>query len=431
MRQRRRFAAMLAALALAAGLTAIPALATEGGSPSTYTEIPGDGTGSVTDPLPIPDPGESAAPPSSQEPPSSSSQEPTAPPSSSSSSQEPSSSEGPSESEPTSSEDPWGGESESGGSSSEEPVIEPTEEPWQPSDSQSSDPYQGGTTTDATVPPVQEPETIATPRPAVERPEVSLNTGDDDSSAAEEDSGPNYVTFARLNVQGNSMAGTLFYSGVACIAVGVAGLVAILVLYLRGRRRYAGAEGILEEIQEAENRQQPPAPPAEALPPAPAPPPQPAPGALVPEEASLYTEEFSLPPQQPEAYEDSYQAYPEEGYVYEDQAYQEEDYGESYGQYREDYPQDVYYEDDGDAYYGTGEFEYPPQQAQEPTQAPPAQDQGGPALHRRGVPGPGRLKASRQKPLPSGRGFSRLYSTSSRKVNWPGRWERPSFKKRG
>ena len=35
MRQRRRFAAMLAALALAAGLTAIPALATEGGSPST------------------------------------------------------------------------------------------------------------------------------------------------------------------------------------------------------------------------------------------------------------------------------------------------------------------------------------------------------------------------------------------------------------
>lgn len=75
-------------------------------------------------------------------------------------------------------------------------MIEPTEEPWQPSDSQSSDPYQGGTTTDATVPPVQEPETIATPRPAVERPEVSLNTGDDDSSAAEEDSGPNYVTFA-------------------------------------------------------------------------------------------------------------------------------------------------------------------------------------------------------------------------------------------
>ena len=50
MRQRRRFAAMLAALALAAGLTAIPALATEGGSPSTYTDVenPGDGTGSDT-----------------------------------------------------------------------------------------------------------------------------------------------------------------------------------------------------------------------------------------------------------------------------------------------------------------------------------------------------------------------------------------------
>ena len=30
-------------------------------------------------------------------------------------------------------------------------------------------------------------------------------------------------------------------------------------------------------------------------------------------------------------------------------------------------PRHVYYEDDGDAYYGTGEFEYSPQQAQEPT----------------------------------------------------------------
>ena len=54
---------------------------------------------------------------------------------------------------------------------------------------------------------------------------------------------PNYVTFAQLNVRGNSMAATLFLGGVGCIVLGVLGLVTILILYLRGRRRYAGTEG--------------------------------------------------------------------------------------------------------------------------------------------------------------------------------------------
>ena len=204
------------------------------------------------------------------------------------------------------------------------------------------------------MPTYNEPETIATPRPAVERPSVSLNTGSS-SSQAEEDSGPNYVTFATLNVRGNSMAATLFYSGLGFIAVGVLGLVTVLVLYIHGRRRYAATEQILEEIHQAEVRQQPgPAaasqefarPAAPVAPPAPAPY-APPPNALVPEEASLYTEEFALPPQD--------QAYG----PYEDEVYQEEDYGESYGQ--SSYGQDGYYDSD---YYDDYE-DYGPYQEEE------------------------------------------------------------------
>ena len=155
---------MLAALALAAGLTAIPALGHRRGQPFHLYRNP-RGRHRLGDRPPAhPDPGESAAPPSSQEPPSSSSQEPTARPApplrksprrvirrtaSPLPPRSPAPRKGPRRASPPPRRTPGGGESESGGSSSEEPVIEPTEEPWQPSDSQSSDPYQGGTTTDA------------------------------------------------------------------------------------------------------------------------------------------------------------------------------------------------------------------------------------------------------------------------------------------
>ena len=332
MKEKRRFAALLAAAALAVNLVAVPVLATEA------TEQVSPLTGVIQpDPpeedLPNPDP-----PPEQSS--SSSSSEP------SSSSESSSSSEGSSSQE--SSQEPSSEEPEDPSSSWEEPSEEPseTESQWENQSSQQDN--------DVQVPTYNEPETIATPRPAVERPSVSLNTGSS-SSQAEEDSGPNYVTFATLNVRGNSMAATLFYSGLGFIAVGVLGLVTVLVLYIHGRRRYAATEQILEEIHQAEVRQQPgPAaasqefarPAAPVAPPAPAPY-APPPNALVPEEASLYTEEFALPPQD--------QAYG----PYEDEVYQEEDYGESYGQ--SSYGQDGYYDSD---YYDDYE-DYGPYQEEE------------------------------------------------------------------
>ena len=377
MKEKRRFAALLAAAALAVNLVAVPVLATEA------TEQVSPLTGVIQpDPpeedLPNPDPPPEQSSSSSSSEPSSSSQPPEE--SSSSSSSEPSSSsESSSSSEGSSSQDssqePASEEPEDPSSSWEEPSEEPseTESQWENQSSQQDN--------DVQVPTYNEPETIATPRPAVERPSVSLNTGSS-SSQAEEDSGPNYVTFATLNVRGNSMAATLFYSGLGFIAVGVLGLVTVLVLYIHGRRRYAATEQILEEIHQAEVRQQPgPAaasqefarPAAPVAPPAPAPY-APPPNALVPEEASLYTEEFALPPQD--------QAYG----PYEDEVYQEEDYGESYGQ--SSYGQDGYYESDyyddyedygpyqEEGYQEDAGYQEPPYEPQPPARqvAPPPAD---------------------------------------------------------
>ena len=222
MKHKRRFAALLAALALAAALTALPVLATQGDIPLGQTEVPGDITESepvappTEEPTPVPpDPVTPEPPPVSSEP-SSSSEEPSSS-SSSSSSEEPSdsSSESSVSSDPGySSEGPWESESSL---SSQEPTEEPSEDPWVPSQTESEAPIGGGVA-DATDPPTYTPGTIATPRPSLERPQVSLNMGSSSSSAEEESSGPNYVTFARLNVKGNSMAATLFYSGIGCIA---------------------------------------------------------------------------------------------------------------------------------------------------------------------------------------------------------------------
>lgn len=372
MKKRRRLAVFLGALAVAASLTALPALATEGSFPSVQTEMPGEGTegGSSSggdntlpetpppaEPTPAPEP--STPEPVETPPPQVSTPEPTVP--AVEPTEEPVWDPTP---EPSPSEDPWA-------EPTEEPVWEPTEEP---SSSESQDPAAGYVeeptpTPDAT----QRPR--STPRPVLERPQASLNGGSSSSTVEEEESGPNYVTFAQLNVRGNSLAATLFYAGAACIAAGVLGLVAILVFYIRGRRRYGAAEGILEEIHEAEARQpaaQPvpaaeePAPPAPPAPVPPPPPPRPAPppDALMPEEASLYTEEFSLPLEEQE-----------------DAAYREEDYGESYGQYEEPLApyegQAAYYEDeDYEDYQEYQEYEdYQDYQEEPPAATPPPEDQ--------------------------------------------------------
>ena len=234
--------------------------------------------------------------------------------------------------EPT--EEPW-----------EEPWVEPTEEPWEEPDP-TEDPWVAlpveeatpSPTPSVTRPPIGSGESIATPRPAstprpaLERPKPSLNEGS--SSETEEDLQPNYVTFAHLNVRGNSLATTLFFAGVGCIALGVAGLVLILVLYFHGRRRLREGgfrDGILEEIEEAESRQQPPVP-------APAPPTPPRPQGDLPQQASLYTEELPYPG---DAYGGQEAYYPPEGYDSEE--YPEEDYGP----YEEDYPEGESYPEGG------------------------------------------------------------------------------------
>lgn len=372
MKHKRRVAALLAAFALAAGLIAIPALATEGNASSAYTEMPTENTEGETV-LPEEPGGESSTAPEpvTPEPPVSSDSSSSSETSSESSSSESSnsSSSNPDEgitSEPsdTSSEEPWE-------EPSEEPWQEPTEEPWQPSETESQAPIGGGIT-ENNVPSVSAPEAIATPRPSLERPQVSLNAGSGSSSETEEEAGPNYVTFARLNVRGNSLAVTLFYSGVGCIAAGVLGLVAILVFYIRGRRRRTNAEGILEEIHEAETRQNPgqrhsalPAQESSRVPPPQKPARSVPPGAIMPEEVSLYTEEFSLPPT-----EGSDQAGVSDG-----SGYEEEGYGENYQEYREDYPQDEYYEDE---YYDDGYYEeesLPPAEKPAPQPQAPVQPQ--------------------------------------------------------
>lgn len=389
MKEKRRFAVLLAAMAVAAFLTAVPAMATQGGGDVTETssasqELPQDQE--------TPPPGTPITTPEPVTPPPSSSSESSSSSSSSSSDPWGGSSQGPGSSS-SSSEDPWESSSSSSenpgsgledpSSSSEEPGWDDpsssssVEDPWESSGSESESPTQGGTTSSntATLPPDYEPEAIATPRPAVERPSISLNTGSSSSSGEEESSGPNYVTFATLNVRGNSMAATLFYGGVGCIALGVLGLITILALYLHGRRRYAGPEGILEEIHEAEARQHQPSQQPTA--PAHVPPP----GAIVPEQASLYTGEFTVPPQEASYGQEAYPAY-EDYEDYGDGDYREEDYGESYGQYTDDmyYDNSDYYDDGYEEDYGPEE-DVSPAQSQLPYEQPapqpaqPPQDQ--------------------------------------------------------
>ncbi len=161
---------------------------------------------------------------------------------------------------------------------------------------------------------------ISTPNPTVTRPRVDIHPGTD---PVEEEPivGTNYVTFARLNVRNNSLAFTLFYGGIGCVATGSAGLLALLVLFIRGRR-YAEDERneVLEQIEEAEQRsrqmrarsasqanyetqyRRSPAAPAPSVPREQRPL---KPSPLLPVEADLYTEEFSLAPQRPAARQES------------------------------------------------------------------------------------------------------------------------------
>lgn len=92
------------------------------------------------------------------------------------------------------------------------------------------------------------------------RPKTTLRpntSGNQDQNGQTTDTAKesNYVVFATVDLRQNSLASSMFYGGIACIAAGVAGIVMLVVLFIRNRR-YArdGQQGIFEEIEHAETR---------------------------------------------------------------------------------------------------------------------------------------------------------------------------------
>ena len=135
---------------------------------------------------------------------------------------------------------------------------------------------------------------------AVDRPKITPNPGG--ATQSPETQEPDYRTFAQLDQRANSMSITLFYGGFACVVLGAVGLLTLLILFLRGRARRDRRDQLMAEIELAESRTQELSPqnsrPQAPVPPAAQPPRVPGPDAVVPQQASLYTEEFTLPPQE-------------------------------------------------------------------------------------------------------------------------------------
>lgn len=222
--KRRRFAVLLGSLLFAASIFSVPALATEEGGLVPYTENGDNGAiifpTNPAPPTPTPEPTPTPTP------------EPT-----------PSPTPTP---EPTPVIDPT-------------PSEEPDDPPYVPDDptpTPSRSPNGAGTVTPAPTP---HPSNRPTPteQPSVNRPKITPKPQDPVVSSPETtDDGTNYVTFAQLNVKNNSLAITLFYGGLACAVLGAAGLLFLLVRFLRKRRQDEKA-AIFREIEAAETRQQP------------------------------------------------------------------------------------------------------------------------------------------------------------------------------
>lgn len=309
MRQKHRIlAGLLGLLLLLGSLPAGAALATEAPAPYTEEEPGYEEDPSYEEPEPDPDPPieeqptdppytEPTEPPVSDEP--GWEEEPTPEP-------EPEYTDPPAYSEPT--EEPWYEEPTPEPDPTEDPMLGWLEEPT-PTPEPTATPRPRASST---------PRASATPRASLDRPKVTPHPAVSGTEEEEDDtsSGPDYRTFARLNQRNNSMSITLFYGGVGCIVIGAAGLITLLVLFLRNRR-VDQRDHLIEEIELAESRpptpqnyppatrpatagQQPRQPKAPVQPAAPVSQPAPTPkqpGAepIVPESASLYTEEFTLP----------------------------------------------------------------------------------------------------------------------------------------
>ena len=313
MRQKYRILAGLLGLLLLFGtLAAGPALATE--APAPYTE--GEGTSGE-------DPGYEEDPPYEEPEPDPEPEDPTLEPTDSPDTQP---------TEPPATEEPgWEEEPTPEPEYTDPPeYTEPTEEPWYEEPTPEPDPTEDpmlGWLEDPTPSPdptatprpraTSTPRASATPRASLNRPKVTPHPAVSGTEEEEDDTseGPDYRTFARLNQRNNSMSITLFYGGLGCVVIGAAGLITLLVLFLRNRR-VDQRDHLIEEIELAENRAptvpQRPQPPAQASPAQqrPAAPqasqkpvqrqpvqnqPTSGTGPIVPEEASLYTEEFTLP----------------------------------------------------------------------------------------------------------------------------------------
>lgn len=93
------------------------------------------------------------------------------------------------------------------------------------------------------------------------RPKATLNGADDTTSTSTTPKASNYVVFAQMNTKNNALAVNMFYGGIVSIVLGFAGVVILIVLFVRGRRYVRDErEGIFEEIEQAENRNRAAAP---------------------------------------------------------------------------------------------------------------------------------------------------------------------------
>lgn len=227
--RRLRFVAACLSLLLVGSALAVPAFAAEENGTAAYTNSGSNGTVSFPEPPAPPTPTPVPTPEPTPVPTPEPTPEPTTEP-----------------------------------SQPDDPTPPPNDDPNTPDDNEDPTPNQngGGTVRPAATPtpvPSVSPRPTGRPgqseQPTVSRPKVPLHTQDSSSQSAETD-GSNYVTFAQLNVKNNSMSVTLFYGGVICAILGGAGLVFLLVRFLRGRRRDNRAE-VLEKVRAAESLQPP------------------------------------------------------------------------------------------------------------------------------------------------------------------------------
>ncbi len=246
-----------------------------------------------------------------------------------------------------------------------DPTSEPT--PTQRPDGENTptpEPTQGGENTPSPTPTFGASATpSASPGSASPSPTVAgMITARPSSSPLATPPGSDYRVIATMDSRGNEFSIILFYGGAAAIFLGLIGIIVLIVLYVKNRKKRGTLErdGIFEEIEDAETRSAPPQydvfddeydddyDPYEqydiqnqggtrynddyAAPAAPQP------GPVMPMDISMYTDEFDRSelytqpeaPEQPDSYDGDYADSTDEQ-VYDDYSYEDtqDDYGDS------------------------------------------------------------------------------------------------------